>query len=144
MQLSFKNPENNIKSISVSGGCIFTEGYFQEPNEAIFADGEEIFIAARAFTDGFDLLLPSKTFMYHLYYGEEGKNKRRLVWNDWPDIWPTLEEKSKDEIFLVLSKGIVGRYRLGAKRTLSEYGKYAGLDFEKGKILKKETLSIIE
>jgi len=139
MQLSFKNPDDNVKSISVSGGCIFTEGLFQEPNKNIFADGEEIFMAARAFTEGFDLLLPSKTFMYHLYYGDEGKNQRRLVCHDWPEICGQLEAISKEEIFEVLSKGLIGRYRLGTVRTLKEYGEYAGLDFDTGEVLKKET-----
>lgn len=138
MQGTTMNKQGNVDCISVSGGCIFTEGYFQEPNRLIFADGEEIFMAARAYTDGFDILLPSDTFMYHLYTGHSstGKNKRRLVPIDWPDETVRLEQESKDEIKLVLSgDGVSGRYRLGTQRTLADYGKFAGLDFKNGKVL---------
>lgn len=139
MQGSTMNKKGNVNCISVSGGCIFTEGYFQEPNELIFADGEEIFMAARAYTEGFDLLLPSDTFMYHLYtdHNSTGKNKRKLVPVDWPNETIRLESISKDEIKLVLSgDGVTGRYRLGTQRTLAQYGEFAGLDFKTGKVLK--------
>jgi hypothetical protein len=139
MQGTIKNPDNNIHSISISGGCIFTEGDFLKPNNLIFADGEEIFIAARAYTNGYDLFVPSKTFMYHLYsdIGSTGKNARRLVPADWPDQTAHLEKISKDEIKIVLSEdGVVGEYRLGTERTLDQYGEFSGLDFKTGQIIK--------
>ena len=137
MQSTFKNPQENIFSNSISGGSLFTVGSFLEPNVKIFADGEEIHIAARAYTNGYDLLLPSKPFMYHLYYGAEGNNKRRLVWPDWPEECAELERISKEEIFATLSgEGSIGPHRLGTVRTLQEYGEFCGLDFVNGKILK--------
>ena len=137
MQGSYKNPDNNVHSISVSGGSIFTEGPFLNPNPKIFADGEEIFMAARAFTNGYDLLLPKKPFMYHLYYKDEGKNQRRLVCKDWPNECAKLEKVSKDEIFETLfGEGSVGDLRLGTDKTLAEYGEYCGLDFRSGKVVK--------
>lgn len=138
MQGSIMNVAGNVDCISVSGGSIFTEGYFQEPNSLIFADGEEIFMAARAYTDGFDILLPSTTFMYHLYtsYSSVGKNKRKLVPLDWPDETLKLEQISKDEIKLVLSgEGVTGKYRLGTKRTLEQYGEFCGLNFKTGEVI---------
>jgi hypothetical protein len=141
MQGTILNPEKNIYSISVSGGSIFTEGEFLKPNKLIFSDGEEIFIAARAYTSGYDLFVPSEMFMYHLYYGTEGKNKRRIVYQDWPDQTSSLGQISIDEIKLVLSgDGIVGEYRLGTERTLSEYGKFCGLDFKTGEVLDNYTV----
>ena len=136
MQGTVLNPKGNIFSISVSGGSIFTEGEFLKPNKLIFSEGEEIFIAARAYTNGYDMLVPSEMFMYHLYYGREGKNKRRLVYPDWPKQTADLNQLSVDEIRLVLTgQGIVGEGRLGSERTLSEYGKFCGLDFISGEIL---------
>jgi len=136
MQGTVLNPEGNIYSISVSGGSIFTEGEFLEPNELIFADGEEIFIAARAYTHGYDLMVPSQMFMFHLYYGSEGKNKRRLVPEDWPNETRDLGHISGEEIKLVLTgEGVVGKGRLGTERTLSDYGKFCGLDFTTGEII---------
>ncbi len=136
MQGTILNPEGNIFSISVSGGSIFTEGEFLKPNKLIFSEGEEIFIAARAYTNGYDMFVPSEMFMYHLYYGTEGKNKRRLVYPDWPKQTADLNQLSIDEIRLVLTgQGVVGEERLGSIRTLSEYGKFCGLDFNSGEIL---------
>lgn len=136
MQGTVLNPKGNIFSISVSGGSIFTEGEFLKPNKLIFSDGEEIFMAARAYTHGYDMFVPSNMFMYHLYHGTEGKNLRRLVYPDWPQQSSILNELSTNEIRLVLSgDGIVGEGRLGTERTLSEYGKFCGLDFVNGEIL---------
>ena len=136
MQGTIVNPDGNKFSISVSGGSIFTEGEFLKPNKLIFADGEEIFIAARAHTHGYDMFVPSKMFMFHLYYGSEGKNKRRTVYSDWPQQTDYLGIMSYDEIKLVLSgEGLVGEARLGTDRSLWEYGKFAGLDFINGEIL---------
>jgi hypothetical protein len=135
MQGTIVNLKENKFSISVSGGSIFTEGEFLKPNKLIFADGEEIFIAARAYTNGYDMFVPSEMFMFHLYYGTEGKNKRRMVYSDWPEQTVYLEKISIDEIRLVLTgNGIVGEGRLGTDRSLLEYGNYAGLDFVNGEI----------
>jgi hypothetical protein len=138
MQGTIKNPEGNIHSISVSGGCIFVEGELLAPNQSIFADGEEIIIAARLYTHGYDLFVPSKTFMYHLYtdVNSTGNNLRRLVPKDWSDETVRLEKISKEEIWIILTgKGTVGEDRLGDKRTLAEYGKFCGLDFTTGEII---------
>jgi hypothetical protein len=136
MQGTVLNPKGNIFSISVSGGSIFTEGEFLKPNKLIFSDGEEIFIAARAYTNGYNMFVPSNMFMYHLYYNPEGKNKRRLVPLDWPQQTADLNQLSVNEIRLVLTgQGIIGEERLGSERTLSEYGKFCGLDFTSGEIL---------
>ncbi len=135
MQGTVVNPKDNLHSISVSGGCIFTEGEFLKPNKLIFGDGEEIFIAARAYTSGYDFFVPSKMFMYHLYYGKEGKNKRRLVTEDWLDETFRLSKISGDEITFVLSEpGVIGEGRLGTERTLIDYGIFCGLDFYTGEI----------
>jgi hypothetical protein len=115
---------------------LFTEGEFLKPNKLMFFDGEELLMAARAYTHGYDLFVPSKMFMYHLYYGSEGYYKRRLVPSDWPDQAKNLEQISNQEIKLVLTgEGLVGEGRLGTERTLSEYGKFCGLDFNTGEIL---------
>jgi len=140
MQGTIKNPEGNIHSISVSGGCIFVEGKLLDPNQSVFADGEEIVMAARLYTHGYDLFVPSKMFMYHLYFGNKGKNWRRTVYQDFPDETIRLEKISKEEIWIVLSgEGTTGEHRLGTERTLAEYGQFAGLDFKNGKVLDNYT-----
>lgn len=148
------DPTTNIFSKSVSGGAIFTVGDFIEPNTKIFANGEEIFIAARAWTRGYDLLLPSRHVIYHLYYNHADKgnnshhevkedgyvlsdtpNNRRLAWVDYNELCNNLDAISKKEIYDMFTQNIVGRYHLGDKRTLDEFGFYAGLDFKTGEII---------
>lgn len=135
-QTAMPNENGNIFSKSVSGGNIFATGGFIEPNPKIFANGEEIFIAARAWTSGYDLLIPRKIPIYHLYYdaNSPAANKRRLAWNDYPDITKNLDISSKKEIYNTFTNNLVGKYHLGSSRTLSEFGLYAGLNFDTGEV----------
>lgn len=138
-QVDIPNPEGNVFSNSISAGSLFTEGEFLKPNSLILFSGEELLAAASAYTNGYDLFIPSKTFMYHLYsnYKSEGINRRKFIPEDWPDENIKLEEISKKELSLVLTgDGITGEGRLGTQRTLSDYGRFAGLDFHTGEVLK--------
>jgi len=135
MQGTYCPADFPTRSISVSGGSIFVEGKFMEPNELIFADGEEILMAARAYTMGYDLVVPTKQFMYHLYWENDKDNKRRQVYPDFPELSASLNQTSMDEIVNILTNGLVGDFRLGNERTLKEYGEYCGLDFNLGTII---------
>ena len=46
-----------------------------------------------------------------------------------------LDKTSKALIYKTLTEGTVGEYLLGTKRTLAEYGTFAGLDFINGEVL---------
>lgn len=130
------NTDNNIFSKSVSGGSIFTVGAFIKPSPKIAFYGEEIFIAARAFTNGFDLMIPSKTFMSHLYYDHKRgeMNFRHLVWQDFPDKFAMMNDISLAEIKRTFTDNVVGEYNLGTERTLRDYEVYSGLNFSTGEI----------
>lgn len=128
---------DNIFAKSVSGGCIFTVGEFVVPNNKIFANGEEIFIAARAFTNGYDLLIPKHTYMSHLYYDglNPDNNRRRLVWHDVsPDLLNALTTISYQEIFNMFTQNLVGPEHLGSDRTLNDFEIYSGLNFATGEV----------
>ena len=129
--------ENNIFCKSVSGGCIFTVGDFVIPNDKIFANGEEFFIAARAWTRGYDILLPSRMYMSHLYYdgNNKPKNRRRLVWEDVSgNLLNVLTTVSYTEIKKMFTENLIGPDYLGTERTLEEFGTYAGVDFNTGEV----------
>jgi hypothetical protein len=136
-QTAMFNDKGNIFSKSVSGGAIFTVGEFIEPNKSIFANGEEIFIAARAWTNGYDLLLPSRHIICHLYYDHKNpsKNNRRLAWNDYPDITDSLDKISRKEIMDTFTQNIISPQHLGSKRSLKDFEVYSGLNFETGEVL---------
>ena len=123
---------------TVSGGSIFTVGNFVSFNRDIAFNGEEIFLAAKAFTNGYDILVPEQQYMYHLYYNHDVDpelNKRKLLWQDFPEEFERLDKISKEVILKTLTEGTVGEYFLGTERTLAEFGDYAGLDFVNGEVL---------
>jgi hypothetical protein len=100
--------------------------------------GEEILIAARAFTNGYDLLIPDQQYVFHLYFAADKSfqhNLRRHMWKDWPEFYYETDATSKAEVKRILSEAIVGDQELGTARTLDEFGEYAGLDFRTGAVL---------
>lgn len=123
---------------SVSGGNIFTLGEFAhiKPNPKIAFWGEEPLIAARAFTHGFDLVMPFAHSVRHLYHSLQpfAKVRRHHVWIDYPDIWEVKEKESKEEYKRIFSERIVGEGALGTERTLDDYEEFSGLNFRTGKI----------
>lgn len=128
---------------SISGAFIFTVGNFGliTPNEKIAFWGEEILTAARAFTNGFDLLLCDKSYLFHLYYNHDKPyqlNGRRHVWSDFPQLWDSLEVESKKEINRIFSNEIIGLNELGSERSLEDYSVYSGLDFKNKKVVQSK------
>jgi len=123
---------------SVSGGNIFTIGEFAyiEPNPKIAFWGEEPLIAARAFTHGFDLVMPFAHSVYHLYHSGQpfAKVRRHHVWQDYSDIWQVKDNESKEEYRRIFENKFVGQFALGAARLLSDYEEFSGLDFANKKI----------
>ncbi len=140
-QTSTPLKEGSDRSVkSVSGGSIFTAGKFVSFNTDIAFYGEEIFLAAKAYTNGYDLLIPDEQYMYHLYYNHNVDpeiNKRKLLWQDFPEEFERLDKISKEIIYKTLTEGTVGENLLGTKRTLAQYGEFAGLDFVNGEVLEK-------
>lgn len=140
-------PENWIYQKAIAGGFVFTTGDYAElgVNEKIMFYGEEIIAAARAFTHGYDLLIPDKHYLYHLYFETESvfqKNMRRHTWKDFYDEWVKLEAVSKAEVVDILTNKRIGPGALGTVRTLEEYGEYAGLDFVNRKLLNVEEADV--
>lgn len=146
-QMGVTNPKDNIFSNSVSGGSVFAVGDFIEPNLKVAFWGEEPTMAARAFTYGYDLLLPKHSFMAHLYFKHEGPtnedrfklNKRRIIWADYPNEFDVIDKISKDEVYNLFTKQIKGPQHLGTKRTLEDFGLRSGLDFSTGEVFMQFT-----
>jgi len=131
-------PDGNIFVKSVSGGSIFTVKGYQPFNTDIAFYGEEIWLAARAYTHGYDILVPNQQYMYHLYYDHTKPaeiNKRKILWNDFPVEFEALDVISKALIYKTLTEGTTGEMLLGTQRTIAEYGIFAGLDFVTGELV---------
>jgi hypothetical protein len=136
-----KNIEDTNKPLMgrfYSAHFAFTIGAFakevkHDPN--YYFHGEEISIAVRAFTHGYDIFYPHKVICWH-EYTRKGRKKQ------WDDVasWP----KKNSECHLRNRKlfgmdGEIndidfGEYGFGTVRSLQDYEKYAGMSFSQRSI----------
>lgn len=122
----------------------FTLGQFAvevQHDPRFYFHGEEISIAVRAFTHGYDLFHPHKIVMWH-EYTRKGRTKQ---WDD-DKTWG---EKNKNSHLLnrklfsmdgeKYDEDLFEEFGFGKQRTLRDYEKYAGILFEK-RAVQQETL----
>jgi hypothetical protein len=133
-------PDRGDLQRGVSAGFIFTVGEFANVgfNEKVMFIGEEILLAASAYTNGFDLRIPDRQYSYHLYFDHSAvfqKNMRRHIWKDFPEEFAVKDAESKAEVIDIFTTQRVGYGALGYLRSLEEYGQYAGLDFTTRKVI---------
>ena len=107
--------------------------------------GEEISIAVRSYTHGYDLLHPHKIFLWH-YYTRRGLKKH---WDDhgqWGEINKASHARNRKLFSMdgeVYDPEFFGIYGLGTERTLDDYERYAGISFSKRGV-QQHTLSKID
>ena len=113
----------------------FTLGKFTKEvqhNPEYYFHGEEISIAARAYTCGYDLFHPHKVLIWH-EYTRKGRTKQ---WDDdkqWVDK-NNVSHLTNRKLFGMdglPQEGHDGKYGFGKVRSLQDYEKYSGLLFEK-------------
>lgn len=136
-------PDNDDRQRGIAAGFVFTTGNYANIgfNEKVMFWGEEILLAASAYTNGFDLFIPDKQYVSHLYFNHEAvfqKNMRRHIWKDFPEEYHAKDAESKNEVAHIFINKRIGYGALGYERTLDEYGQYAGLDFNRRKIILEE------
>jgi len=118
-----------------SGHFAFTTGKFvkevpHDPN--YYFHGEEISIAVRAYTWGYDLFHPHKVIIWH-EYTRSGKVKH---WDDSKE-WHIRNNKSfeRNRKLFGMDDNVqdidFGLFGFGPVRTLDDYEKYSGISFKK-------------
>lgn len=118
-----------------SAHFVFTLGKFcvevpHDPNYLFH--GEEISIAARAYTWGYDLFAPHKVVVWHEY---TRSYRPRKSWDDIPvwGQWNNMSLARNRKLFgmdgEVRDNDSFGIYGFGKERTLEEYEAYAGINF---------------
>ena len=121
----------------------FTLGEFSnevQHNPEYYFHGEEISIAARAYTWGYDLFHPHKPLIWHEYT----RKNRTKVWDDDRE-WGEKNAKShltNRKLFGMdgeTQEGHEGKYGFGDIRTLRDYEEYAGIMF-KNRAIQQYTL----
>lgn len=143
---NWKELDRPMRSRFFSAHFTFADGTFavevqHDPN--YFFHGEEISLAVRAFTHGYDLFHPHKVIAWH-EYTRKGRTKV------WDDHTTTQKVKGKVELDWVERNNLChkrnrilfgmdgedprqiafGKYGFGNVRTLREYEEYAGISFE--------------
>lgn len=99
--------------------------------------GEEITLAVRAYTHGYDLFHPVRPVIHH-YYGRHGRPKH---WDDHPLVpGQSFGSRLRDYMSKARARALLGmeesaadfgKFGLGRARSLAEYERYAGIDFSK-------------
>jgi hypothetical protein len=107
---------------------VFAKEVPHDPN--YYFHGEEINVAVRAFTHGYDIFYPHKVICWH-EYTRKGRSKQ------WDDVKEWVDRNSKSHLRNRKLFGMDneindidwGKYNFGSARTLKDYEKYAGMKF---------------
>lgn len=145
-----ENPESYklpIPTRFFSAHFVFTFGKFIEevpydPN--LYFHGEEISMAVRAYTHGYDLFTPNQIICWHEYT----RNNRVRHWDE-NKRWLDLNVKSLKRVKQLL--GVdgetadfdFGQYGLGSIRTKEDYERYSGVRFA-DRAVQKYTLNMFD
>ena len=140
---NWKEIDTPVPARFYSAHFAFTLGEFSKEvqhNPNYYFHGEEISIAVRAFTHGYDLFHPHRVVIWH-EYTRKGRTKQ---WDDDKE-WFKKNETSHTinrRLFGMdgeEQQGQNGKYGFGTLRTLEEYEEYSGINFKKRGV-QKETL----
>ena len=124
-----------VTSRFYSAHFAFSVGQFSsevQHDPEFYFHGEEISIAARAYTHGYDLFHPHKTLIWH-EYTRKGRTKQ---WDDDKD-WVSKNNNSHSKNRKLFSMDgensdiDFGIYGFGTERTLKDYEIYSGLRFSR-------------
>ena len=122
-----------VRARFFSGHFAFAEGRFRarSPYDPyLYFHGEEISMAVRAYTHGYDLFHPHRTVLWHCYE----RRYRDRHWDDHPD-WYKADGASHARVRALLSaspdKADFGCYGLGKARSLRDYERFASISFTK-------------
>ena len=137
---NYRDLDSPIPARFYSAHFAFTSGDFvlEVPHDPeYYFHGEEISIAARAYTSGYDLFHPHKVILWH-EYTRKGRTKQ---WDDdskWSEknAQSHLRNRKLFEMDGEINDIDFGKYGFGNVRTLEDYERYAGISFKKRAVQK--------
>jgi len=137
---NWKDLKEPIPTRFYSAHFAFTLGEFSKEvqhDPEYYFHGEEISIAVRAYTHGYDLFHPHKVVIWH-EYTRKGRTKQ---WDDDKEWYKKNEScHKKNRQILGIDgesyEGDLGKYGFGSERTIRDYEKYAGILFSKRSVQK--------
>lgn len=139
----FKELDSPVPARFYSGHFAFTTGKFAQEvqhDPDYYFHGEEISIAVRAFTHGYDLFHPHKVIGWH-EYTRRGKTKH---WDDnqrWGERNARSHQRNRQLFGMeeTIEPINFGKYGFGKERTLEDYERYSGISFKR-RAVQKHTL----
>src|SRR5205823_5485899 len=128
-----------VRARFLSAHFLFAPGEFvaEVPYDPeLYFIGEEITLAVRAYTHGYDLFHPPEVIVWHEYT----RNYRTKHWDDHLKVhgvereWHERDRDSLVRVRQFLAEPQVGPFGLGTARSFADYQAYAGISFEHRKI----------
>ena len=131
----WQNMTEPVPARFYSAHFAFTLGKFSEEvqhDPEFYFHGEEMSIAVRAYTHGYDLFHPHKVVIWH-EYTRKGRIKQWDVDRDWVNKNNSSHKKNRKlfEMDGEVNDVDCGKYGFGTERTLRDYEIYAGIRFQK-------------
>jgi hypothetical protein len=123
-----------VRASGLSAHLLFAPGRFVEDvpyDPELYFFGEEVTLAVRAFTWGYNLYHPTEHLMWH----ESPRGTRPTHWDEHAQEYAAmLAARERDRAGLekacrLLTMPWVGQFGCGPRRTLAEYEAYAGVNF---------------
>ncbi|WJK43725.1 GlcNAc-transferase family protein [Solwaraspora sp. WMMA2056] len=121
-----------IRARFVAAGFLFAAGTLVRDvpyDRHIYCQGEEINLATRAFTWGYDLFHPVEVLAWHYYVRPD----RVRHWMDHggpgDDHWYAWDRAGRRRVATLLRYPMVGGFGSGPVRSMAAYQEYAGIDF---------------
>jgi hypothetical protein len=132
---NWQNLTEPIPARFYSAHFAFTLGKFSEEvqhDPEFYFHGEEMSIAVRAYTHGYDLFHPHKVVIWH-EYTRKGRIKQWDVDRDWVNKNNSSHKKNRKlfEMDGEVNDINFGKYGFGTERTLRDYEIYSGIRFQK-------------
>ena len=126
------------KSKFLAAGYIFTLGRFcreVEYDPKIYFQGEEISLAARAYTHGYNLYYPHEDLVWHLY-----AHGSPLHWSDHKSAYVDMARQGSERLekLFLGDHTELGKHGLGKIRTLAQFEDYAEVRFNDAIELRKQ------
>jgi hypothetical protein len=134
-QLPDRQPEAPIPGAFVSAGFLFGPGRLVRDvpyDPELYFYGEEISLAARIWTHGFNIFNPDRLLLFHLY--KRSGHASSTHWADHRD-WSDLNRRSLQRVHQLLGQAPVdtsisfGDDGLGSARSLQDFQDWCGVDF---------------
>lgn len=129
------------KAAFVSGHFIFAKSEIDKivPSDPdMFFIADEITMAARYWTHGYNIYQPHITPIYHLFARDDVLKEKKGIdiqrFNSLKTGKCSTESDRMEKLFGIRSVDVdLGRYGLGTERTLDEYEQFAGIDIKNGR-----------